>query len=438
MTGKRPAGGRPKIEDPEENHSGINRPGEKCPAKNRTAGKRPAEGRQAGDRPKVKRTAENRPEKDRSAENRSAEKRPAENRPKEDRSEKKRSAENRPEEDRSAEKRLAENNSEKSEKRKPVVKASDRDRFPERQLPSNPDPVDEQDSREERLRKPVGDREFDREERPRQQNRSSPERRRAEEESRRRLEAWERDQREKILRRKEREKEKERQSAKRRKILKWTLIPVLCVLILFLIATMAVNGYMLWVDGRYVKTPEEWKEDIREKDVECIFVLGCSVNPDQSPSAALKSRLDRAAELYKMSPHKILVSGDHSEDGYYNEVKVMKQYLIDWGIPSEDIYVDHYGFSTYDSIYRAYNTFGIRRMTIVTEEFHIYRSIFLARSFGMEADGVASKEQTENNWSFREIIARDKDFLSSVFRPDPEKTGDRISLTGSGDDTNER
>jgi vancomycin permeability regulator SanA len=201
---------------------------------------------------------------------------------------------------------------------------------------------------------------------------------------------------------------------------------------------MAINGYMLWVDGRYVKTPEEWKDDVRENDVECIFVLGCSVNPDQSPSAALKSRLDRAAELYKMSPHKILVSGDHSEDGYYNEVKVMKQYLIDWGIPSEDIYVDHYGFSTYDSIYRAYNTFGIRRMTIVTEEFHIYRSIFLARSFGMEADGVASKEQSENNWSLREIIARDKDFLSSVFRPDPEKTGDTISLTGSGDDTNER
>ena len=242
-----------------------------------------------------------------------------------------------------------------------------------------------------------------------------------------------------------REKQRKDENRKRRKRI-WksvriVLLVLASLLFLFVIGTLAVNGYMLLVERRKVVTSDRWAEMLREGETtDCILVLGCSV-VNQKPSADLKGRLDKAYELYKLSPHKILVSGDHSEDGYYNEVNVMKDYLVEKGIPSSDIFLDHYGFSTYDSIYRAYHTFGVRRVTIVTQDFHIYRSVFLARSIGMETIGVASVDKAgggESVWNLREIFARDKDFLASLFWPDPVRTGDDIPLTGNGDDTNVR
>ena len=242
----------------------------------------------------------------------------------------------------------------------------------------------------------------------------------------------------------EEKKRKEENRKKRKKVWKVTRIVLLILaslLFLFLIGTLAVNGYMLLVERRKVVTSEVWAEKLRDGETtDCILVLGCSV-VNQKPSADLKGRLDKTVELYKLSPHKILVSGDHSADGYYNEVNVMKDYLVEKGIPSSDIFLDHYGFSTYDSIYRAYHTFGVRKVTIVTQDFHIYRSVFLARSIGMETIGVASVDKAgggESVWNLREVFARDKDFLASLFWPDPERTGDDIPLTGNGDDTNVR
>ena len=243
----------------------------------------------------------------------------------------------------------------------------------------------------------------------------------------------------------EREKQRKDENRKRRKRI-WksvriVLLVLASLLFLFVIGTLAVNGYMLLVERRKVVTADRWAEMLREGETtDCILVLGCSV-VNQKPSADLKGRLDKTYELYKLSPHKILVSGDHSEDGYYNEVNVMKDYLVEKGIPSSDIFLDHYGFSTYDSIYRAYHTFGVRRVTIVTQDFHIYRSVFLARSIGMETIGVASVDKAgggESVWNLREVFARDKDFLASLFWPDPVRTGDDIPLTGDGDATNVR
>ena len=242
----------------------------------------------------------------------------------------------------------------------------------------------------------------------------------------------------------EEKKRKEENRKKRKRIwkaVKIVLLVLASLLFLFVIGTLAVNGYMLLVERRKVVTSEVWAEKLRDGETtDCILVLGCSV-VNQKPSADLKGRLDKTYELYKLSPHKILVSGDHSEDGYYNEVNVMKDYLVEKGIPSSDIFLDHYGFSTYDSIYRAYHTFGVRRVTIVTQDFHIYRSVFLARSIGMETIGVASVDKAgggESVWNLREVFARDKDFLASLFWPDPVRTGDDIPLTGDGDATNVR
>ena len=290
-------------------------------------------------------------------------------------------------------------------------------------------------------RRPEGERrapEGESRRRPEGERRIPPEEvRRRPEGERRRPEEWE-----EPRERRRSESRKKQSPAKKKwmKFLKISLITLGILFLLFVMGTLAVNGYMLVVDRRYVKTVNEWHDSMIDgEEIDCIFVLGCSVNPDRTPSAALKTRLDRVWDLYKLSPHKVLVSGDHSADGYYNEVRVMKDYLIDKGIPSEEIFIDHYGFSTYDSIYRAYYTFGVRRMTIVTENSHICRALFLASAIGMEADGVAAENTNiTGTWELREVLARDKDFLASLFWSKPGYDGDSISLSGNGDDTNER
>ena len=218
-------------------------------------------------------------------------------------------------------------------------------------------------------------------------------------------------------------------------------LKILLALLLFLfLSTIAVNLYVVLKGKRHILTVDEWKQELTgdpAQDPECILVLGCSYYPDGDPSPMLKDRLDRTAELYRISPRKIIVSGDHTPEEYYNEVKAMKAYLVAQGIPSEDIYMDHHGYSTYESVYRAYHVFGVRRMTVVTQTYHLYRAVCLGLAFDIETTGVAA-ENKEYSGSFgretREIVARNKDFLFAWFQPSPTKyKDDRVSLEESGD-----
>ena len=168
-------------------------------------------------------------------------------------------------------------------------------------------------------------------------------------------------------------------------------------------------------------------------------MLGCSVHSDGTPSKVLQKRLDLAIELYKKNGGKILMSGDHKTD-YYNEVYVMKNYAISRGVKSEDIFLDHAGYSTYDSIYRAKYVFDVKKMVIVTQEYHVYRALYIAERFGINAYGVGAKDvqsQVLHN-NVREIFARDKDFVTCILKPEAEVSGDKISLSGDGDDTNDK
>lgn len=81
------------------------------------------------------------------------------------------------------------------------------------------------------------------------------------------------------------------------------------------------------------------------------------------------------------------MSGDHSSDEY-NEVAVMKSYAIKSGVPSSDIFLDHAGFSTYDSLIRARDIFQAKKVIIVTQDYHLYRALYIAQSLGLEASGV--------------------------------------------------
>ena len=175
--------------------------------------------------------------------------------------------------------------------------------------------------------------------------------------------------------------------------------------------------------------------DVTLDKPDCILVLGCSAKPDGSPSDMLRDRLDKGIELYKagVAP-KLLMSGDHGSDTY-DEVGCMKRYAESQEVPPEDIFLDHAGFCTYDSILRAKEVFGVKKLIVVTQEYHLYRAVYIASSYGLECEGVAS----DPTWYYgqlkrdvREVFGRCKDLLNTAFRMEPSVPGEPISLDGSG------
>lgn len=173
-------------------------------------------------------------------------------------------------------------------------------------------------------------------------------------------------------------------------------------------------------------------------DIDCIIVLGCRVN-GETPSPMLSDRLTRGVELYDMNAApKLLMSGDHGRVSY-DEVNAMKQFAIDRGVPSEDVFMDHAGFSTYETMYRAKEVFAAKRVIIVTQKYHLYRAVYIAEQLGLEAYGVDSDLQHYIPYSnAREILARDKDFVKVIFKPKPTYLGEVIPISGSGDLTNDK
>lgn len=171
---------------------------------------------------------------------------------------------------------------------------------------------------------------------------------------------------------------------------------------------------------------------------DAIVVLGASVFADGTPSTILQDRLDCGIALYKAgAAPKIIMSGDNSTE-HYNECAAMKRYAIAQGVPSEDIFCDHAGFSTYESMYRAKNVFGCSRVVIATQTYHLYRALYSAHALGVDAIGVASDYRSygKQTWyDVREIPARTKDFFKALFDVPSTYVGDPISLDQSGDVT---
>jgi vancomycin permeability regulator SanA len=154
----------------------------------------------------------------------------------------------------------------------------------------------------------------------------------------------------------------------------------------------------------------------------------------------LHDRLQRGVELYQMNAApKILMSGDHGRVEY-NEVATMKQFALDEGVPSEDVFMDHAGFSTYETMYRAKEVFDAHKVIIVTQEYHLYRALYIADKLGLDAYGVSSDYRTYAGQivrDVREVLARCKDFVTTIFKPKPTYLGDVIPISGSGDLTND-
>lgn len=174
---------------------------------------------------------------------------------------------------------------------------------------------------------------------------------------------------------------------------------------------------------------------------DCILVLGCGLRRDGYPSQMLCDRLDVAIEAYRMGlAPKLLMSGDHGRVEY-DEVNAMKDYAVAKGIPSEDIFMDHAGFSTYESMYRAKEIFRCDRIIAVTQSYHLHRAIANARAMGMQAVGISSDQRTyARQWYFdlRETVARVKDTVYGLAKPQPTCLGKAIPIFGNGNATNDR
>ncbi len=211
-------------------------------------------------------------------------------------------------------------------------------------------------------------------------------------------------------------------------------------LILGVTAGIAVAGVNLHMYNR-TKSRIVTAEEASELQADCILVLGAGVRDDGSPSHMLEDRLLEGISLYEagVSP-KLLMSGDHGR-AEYDEVNCMKDFAKEKGVPSEDVFMDHAGFSTYDSLCRAKDVFGAKRVVIVSQKYHLYRALYVAESIGLEAVGVPADLRTyfgQPTREARELLARTKDFVFTVAEPGPVVLGDAIDLAGSGDVTNDK
>ena len=181
-------------------------------------------------------------------------------------------------------------------------------------------------------------------------------------------------------------------------------------------------------------------EDAAELDADCILVLGAFVR-DEAPSRMLKDRLTMGINLYNLSAsEKIIMSGDHGTKDY-DEVNVMKDFAIEEGVPSEDVFMDHAGFSTYESVYRAKEIFKAEKIIIVTQKYHLFRALYTAKKLGLAAYGVPAEDIVYGGQAYREIrevLARNKDFFYSLFKPKPTFLGEDIPVYGDGNLTNDR
>lgn len=195
-------------------------------------------------------------------------------------------------------------------------------------------------------------------------------------------------------------------------------------------AALLINFYIV----RKTKSGILKAEDLKMDTADCILILGAGVR-NGKPTPMLRDRLLTGIELYKKgTAKKIIMSGDHGSSDY-DEVNTMRLFAVERGVPEEDIFMDHAGFSTYDSVYRAKKVFEANSIIIVSQKYHLYRALYVSEKLGVKACGVSAnlnKYGGQLKREIREILARDKDFFKCIAKPEPAFLGDKIPVSGDG------
>jgi len=216
-------------------------------------------------------------------------------------------------------------------------------------------------------------------------------------------------------------------------LLKRVILAVFFVIIFTCMTTLAINTWMIASAKKHVYS------DINAiPERTAILVLGSQIRGKRL-SPVLQDRVDAGISLMENSKgKKLLLSGDHGQI-YYDEVNAMRLYVLANApdIPEEDIFMDHAGFSTWDSMYRARDVFEVKDLIIVTQQYHISRAVRMARSLGLDAVGYGINQdrfrgRSLRNWRLREYLARIKAFYSIIVKPKPRYLGDKIPILGDG------
>lgn len=200
---------------------------------------------------------------------------------------------------------------------------------------------------------------------------------------------------------------------------------------------LSINKYVESMGTQYIYSAD----DVPAADT--VLILGAYVLPDGTLSTMLKDRVMTGYELYSNGKApKIIVSGDHGRQEY-DEVNTMKDFIKNEGVDGQDIFMDHAGFSTYESLYRARDIFQVKKVIIVTQRYHLMRAVFIARELGLQAYGVASDRHdygpVMTSYEIREMAARNKDFLMARYiKPQPTFLGEAIPVFGDGGATDDK
>ncbi|MEC4176773.1 ElyC/SanA/YdcF family protein [Adlercreutzia sp. R7] len=211
---------------------------------------------------------------------------------------------------------------------------------------------------------------------------------------------------------------------------------VLAVLVALAAVVIAANAITVLSTRGQVHTVAQLADEFADRPADAVVVLGASVYADGRPSDILADRLEVAVDLYKAGAARAIICSGDNRSSHYDESDAMKAYCVSLGVPSQDVYVDHGGITTYDSMYRARYVFGAERIIVATQAYHLYRAMFTADALGMEAWGVATDKGAYHNqmqYSLREVVARTKDFFAALLQLPVDTGGETVSLSESGD-----
>lgn len=217
--------------------------------------------------------------------------------------------------------------------------------------------------------------------------------------------------------------------------MKWITLKRRRLLVIFFVTAVALALVAIGANVLIVRraAPKIFKRVADTPGRYTIVVLGAFV-ADDTPSDVLEDRLRTAAAAYHAGlSARILVSGDHGR-AHYDEVRTMRRFLIDQGVPSEVIFTDHAGFRTLDTMQRAAKVFGVGGAIVVTQEFHLARSLFLAEAAGLDAVGLVADRREyvyAGHYARREFLARAEAFLDvCVWGRGARFLGEAIPITG--------
>lgn len=223
-------------------------------------------------------------------------------------------------------------------------------------------------------------------------------------------------------------KVRKEKKAKKHLVKSKALRRIICILLCLCVASALfiglANAYVIAYSSKYILD----LDTVKTETFDCVMILGA-----RKGSPMLDERLQFGLQAYNTGcSDRLLMSGDHGTESY-DEVNFMKDYAIKEGVEADSVFMDHAGFSTYESMYRARDVFQVEKVLIVTQKYHLYRAVYDARKLGLDAYGYKAENllyPVIND--VREAAARVKDFVWCIFKPEPTFLGEAIPISSSG------